>query len=59
LKRGWAIIEEVWTRTLERTTRLPEPLLHQRIDGEWSFVDRLRHLIFATDTWLYRMVRHE
>jgi DinB superfamily len=59
LAEGWAIIEQAWARTVERAKQLPEPLLHQSVDGEWSFVETLRHLIMATDTWLYRMVRHE
>jgi hypothetical protein len=26
------------------------------VDGEWSFVETLRHLVFATDCWLFRGV---
>lgn len=26
------------------------------MDGEWSFVETLRHLIFATDCWLSRAI---
>jgi hypothetical protein len=33
---------------------LPPDLLHERIDGEYSFIETLRHLVFATDAW----VRH-
>jgi hypothetical protein len=54
---AWLMIEELWTRTVERARALPEPLLHERMDGEWSFVETLRHLIFATDSWLLHMVR--
>jgi uncharacterized damage-inducible protein DinB len=39
-----------------RAQALPEALLHERVDFEWSFVETLRHLIFATDCWLRRMV---
>ncbi len=55
---AWAMIEEVWATTVARARALPEPLLAERIDGDWSFVETLRHLIFATDGWLFRMVRH-
>jgi len=31
-------------------------LLHERVDGEWSFIETLRHLVFATDAWVRRAV---
>jgi len=36
---------------------LPAALLSERVDGEWSFLETLRHLIMATDCWYYRMIR--
>lgn len=56
IAEAWAIIEEVWRTTVERARALPEPALHERVDGEWSFVETLRHLIMATDKWLSHMV---
>lgn len=56
LTAGWAIVESRWEATLARAQALPEELLHERVDFEWSFVETLRHLIFATDCWLRRMV---
>lgn len=56
---GWSIIEEIWRTTIARATALPEPTLHVQVDGDWSFVETLRHLVFATDCWLGRMVRGE
>lgn len=29
-------------------------LLHERVDGAWSFIETLRHLVFATDAWVKR-----
>jgi hypothetical protein len=55
-REAWAVIERSWASTVERARRLPEPLLHERVDGEWSFVETLRHLIFCTDAWLRRAV---
>ena len=43
--------------TLARARALPEPLLLERVDDEWSFVETLRHLVLATDCWLRRMVK--
>ncbi|MGI8900624.1 MAG: DinB family protein [Nocardioides sp.] len=34
-------------------------LLHQRAEGEWSFIETLRHLVFATDAWVKRALLGE
>jgi uncharacterized protein YjbI with pentapeptide repeats len=57
LAEAWALIEDVWRTTVARARMLPEALLFERIDDEWSFVETLRHLVLATDAWLLRMVR--
>ncbi len=59
LADGWTIVEEIWRSTVARARALPEPLLFERVDGDWSLVETLRHLVFASDCWLSRMVRHE
>ena len=56
LRDGWVAVEAMWQPTIELAHRLPEPTLHQRVDDEWSFVETLRHLIFATDAWFGRAV---
>jgi hypothetical protein len=58
LAEAWTLIEEVWKTTVARARTLPEALLFERVDDEWSFVETLRHLVMATDSWLFRMVRH-
>jgi len=50
----WPVLERQWAETVERARALPEELLHERVDGEWSFVETLRHLVFATDAWVRR-----
>ncbi len=52
----WDTIERLWAGTAARAGRLPEPVLHQRVDGEWSFIETLRHLVFATDRWAGHMI---
>ena len=47
----WDRIERLWAETVARAERLPEPARHRRVDDEWSFVETLRHLVFATDKW--------
>ncbi|MDR0345361.1 MAG: DinB family protein [Nocardiopsaceae bacterium] len=55
-REGWSIIERLWPPTVERAKRLPRDLLHERVDGEWSFIETLRHLVFATDAWVRRAI---
>lgn len=30
--------------------------LHESVDGEWSFIETLRHLVFVTDAWVRRAI---
>jgi hypothetical protein len=48
---SWAALEESWAGTVALARELPEGDLHESVDGEWSFVQTLRHLVFATDKW--------
>jgi hypothetical protein len=56
-RAAWAIDQEAWARTVERARRLPEVALHERVNGEWSFIQTLRHLVFATDSWVLRAIQ--
>jgi hypothetical protein len=53
-REAWDVIERSWPATIERARRLPPDLLHERVDDEWSFIETLRHLVFATDAWVLR-----
>jgi hypothetical protein len=55
----WDTIERLWSDTVARAERLPEPARHERVDDEWSFVETLRHLVFATDAWASRTILDE
>ena len=55
-REAWTILEGRWAATLESARALPEHRLHEPVDDEWSFVQTLRHLCFATDAWVARMV---
>ena len=57
LADAWAMVEDLWQSTVARARGLPEPVLYERVDDEWSFVETLRHLVLATDCWLRRMVK--
>jgi len=55
-REAWEILERLWAQTVERARRLPPALLHESVDGEWSFTETLRHLVFATDAWVRRAI---
>jgi hypothetical protein len=45
-----------WGGTVERARRLDPERLHASVGGEWSFIETLRHLVFATDAWIRRVI---
>ena len=55
----WDTIERLWSDAVARAERLPESARHERVDGEWSFVETLRHLVFIADSWASRTVLDE
>jgi hypothetical protein len=55
-REAWDIVERLWGETVERARRLDPALLHESVDGEWTFTETLRHLAFATDSWIRRAI---
>ena len=53
-REAWDILERDWAQTVDRARGLDPDLLHERVDDEWSFIETLRHLVFATDAWVNR-----
>ena len=53
-RAAWEILEPLWQRTVERARGMAPEQLHERVDDEWSFIETLRHLVFATDAWVRR-----
>jgi uncharacterized damage-inducible protein DinB len=49
-------VERLWDGTVERARRLDPGLLHESVDGEWSFIETLRHLVLVTDGWVRRTI---
>ena len=58
-REAWDILERLWQQTVGRASGMSPELLHQRVDGEWSFIEPLRHLVFATDAWVRRAILGE
>ena len=52
LRAAWAMIEARTGATLERAKALPAASLDVSVDEEWSYLQTLRHLVFATDRWI-------
>ena len=51
MRSGWAALRAAWATAVEFAQRLPEEAQHSSVNDEWSFVETLRHLVFATDKW--------
>ena len=54
LQEGHRQLQAGWATTIERLHEMPEGSEHQRIGGEWSAVETLRHLVFVHDSWFRR-----
>src|SRR5262245_20322536 len=55
-REAWEMLERRWSATVQRARTFPEPMLHQGVEDEWSFIQTLRHLNFASAAWVGRMV---
>jgi hypothetical protein len=51
-RTAWDLIEQRWEATVEEARHLDPDRLHASVDDEWSFIETLRHLVFATDAWI-------
>jgi hypothetical protein len=56
-REAWADLEQRWAATTARALTLGEDALHESVGGEWSFVQTLRHLAYATDLWVFAVVQ--
>ena len=55
-REAWTVLEGLWEGTVARARTFPEAALHCSVDDEWSFIQTLRHLNFASAAWVGRMV---
>ncbi|SEO88276.1 DinB family protein [Amycolatopsis saalfeldensis] len=56
LREAWRQLRDGWAATAERVRSMPEGSEHRGVDGEWSMVETLRHLVFVHDSWFRRCV---
>ena len=52
LRTAWARVTAMWDATVDGARRLPTAALDERVDGEWSFLETIRHLVFVIDVWI-------
>jgi uncharacterized damage-inducible protein DinB len=55
-REAWDIIERRWAATVDRARGMAPELLHESVNEEWSVIETLRHLVYATDAWIRRAV---
>src|SRR5690348_8465858 len=53
-REAWDILERLWQQTNDHARQFTPDQLNERVDDEYSFIETLRHLVFATDAWVSR-----
>ena len=51
-RTAFETIDRLWGETMTRARAVPVDRLHEQVDGEWSFIETLRHLGFAHACWI-------
>jgi len=52
LLSAWDKIERLWSAAIAEARHRQSEQLDARVNGEWSFIETLRHLVFVTDAWI-------
>jgi uncharacterized protein YjbI with pentapeptide repeats len=55
-REAWHLLDRLWEGTIERARGFTTAQLNESVNGEWSFIETLRHLTFATDSWIRRAI---
>jgi hypothetical protein len=58
IRAAWAALERTWAATTARAGLRTDAQRHERVNGEWSFVETLRHLLLAMDKWFTVPILH-
>ncbi|RYB90955.1 DinB family protein [Nocardioides oleivorans] len=54
LRAAASQLQGAWAATVSRLRALPAGSEHERVGGEWSAVETMRHLVFVHDSWFRR-----
>ena len=55
-RTAFETLDRLWEPTVARARPRPAARLHEQVDGEWSFIETLRHLGFAHACWVSGVV---
>ena len=55
-REAWRVLNDLWEASIARARRLTPAQLNEGVNGEWSFIETLRHLLYATDCWIGRAI---
>jgi len=55
IRAAYGLLSADWDATIERARPLGARL-DERVGGEWSFVETMRHLVFVTDVWVGEVI---
>lgn len=53
VRTAWSILSDRWSAAITRAEALGDAKFNEAVDGQWSFAQTLRHLLFVTDKWLF------
>jgi hypothetical protein len=56
MKHAYDIVFGLLDATFDRALGFTEAQRNERVDDEWSTVETIRHLVFAVDAWIQRVV---
>src|SRR6476660_6847235 len=54
ISAAFDLMESLWEETVARARTFTPDQLNERVDDEFSFLETLRHLVFANDCWVSR-----
>jgi hypothetical protein len=49
---AWQALSAAWTQTIAEATTQASGQMEESVNGEWSFLETLRHLAFVSDKWI-------
>ena len=53
VRSAWSMLCDRWSAAIARAEALGDAKFNESVDGQWSFAQTLRHLLFVTDKWLF------
>lgn len=51
MRATWVALQSEWSATIAQAQELGESKANESVNGEFSFVETVRHLVFAIDKW--------